>query len=91
MNFDDVKYAIKQGNFTNAQLNELGEAIRFARTRLVKENKRAFKVGDSVKFTHRGSYKFGTVESIKIKNVIIRTGPYGTYRVPANMLEAHTE
>jgi hypothetical protein len=87
MDINVLKSAIMLNGYSNSELNELGEAIKYARSQLSQEVKRSIRVGDSVQFldsrigyTHQGS-----VIKINIKYVHVNT-PKGTYRVPANML-----
>ena len=84
-----VNRAIMFGNFTNVELSSIIDAVKFARAQLTKSTARALRVGDSVKFTsnRNGRTYIGTVERIKIKNVIVNTNA-GRYNVPASMLEA---
>jgi small-conductance mechanosensitive channel len=89
MDIKDINSAIMFGNFTNEQLNSIGDAIRYARAQLTQQNKRAFQLGDTVKFTsnRNGLTYVGTVRKVKIKYVLVNT-PGGLFNVPANMLEA---
>lgn len=82
-----LKSAIMSNGYSNAELNELGEAIRYARNQLGREVKRTIRVGDRVEFTDSrvGLVHSGSVIKINIKYVHVTT-PKGTYRVPANML-----
>jgi hypothetical protein len=77
------------GNFTNDELTSMIDAVKFARAQLTKQNKRAFQLGDSVKFTsnRNGLTYVGTVRKVKIKYILVNT-PGGLFNVPANMLEA---
>jgi hypothetical protein len=90
MNIKEINSAIMHGDFTNQDLNSIGDAIRFARAQLVARNKMMLSVGANVKFTSssRGTL-IGTVEKINRKFVIVReTGKaFGNWKVPANMLE----
>lgn len=87
MTAQDIIREIKQGGFTNDDLNAIAKSIQFARSQLVHEVKRDLSPGVTVSFRDRyGSRVTGTVESIKIKNAIISTVK-GRYRVPCNMLE----
>ena len=90
MNIKEINSAIMHGDFTNEQLNTIGDAIRFARAQLVARNKAVLSIGSNVKFTSssRGTL-IGTVEKINRKFVIVReTGKaFGNWKVPANMLE----
>lgn len=84
-----VNHAIMFGQWTNIEIQSMVDAIKFARSNLARQNKRAFKVGDTVKFTsnRNGRTYTGTVDKIKIKFVLVNT-PQGRYNVPASMLEA---
>jgi hypothetical protein len=84
-----VTEAIMFGNFTNDELTSMIDAVKFARAQLTKQNKRAFQLGDSVKFTsnRNGLTYVGTVRKVKIKYILVNT-PGGLFNVPANMLEA---
>ena len=90
MNIKEINTAIMQGDFTNEQLNTIGDALRFARAQLVARNKSVLTIGSNVKFTSstKGTL-IGTVEKINRKFVIVReTGKaFGNWKVPANMLE----
>ena len=84
-----INSAIMFGNFSNVDLESVISAVKFARASLAKQNKRAFQLGDSVKFTssRNGLTYVGTVNKVKIKYILVRT-PGGLFNVPANMLEA---
>ncbi len=87
MTSEDIIFEIKVGQFTNAELNRMGQAIQFARAQLAHEVKRELFSGARVYFKDRyGSRVTGTVESVKIKKAIVSTGAY-RYNVPINMLE----
>ena len=89
MNIKQVNTAIMQGDFTNEELNSIGDAIRFARAQLVVRNKSALTIGSNVKFTSstRGTIS-GVVKKINRKFVIVdQPGQFRSWRVPANMLE----
>jgi ASC-1-like (ASCH) protein len=83
----DVNSAIMFGSFTNEQLDSVLAAIKYRRSQIGRENKRAIMPGDVVKFTHprTGRVHQGNVVKIKIKNVQVRDG-FTTWNVPANML-----
>jgi hypothetical protein len=84
-----INSAIMFGNLSNVELNSIVDAVKFARTQLTKQNKRAFQLGDTVKFTsnRNGLTYVGTVRKVKIKYILVNT-PGGVFNVPANMLEA---
>ena len=89
MNIKEINTAIMQGNFTNEELNSIGDAMRFARAQLVVRNKSALTIGSSVKFTSstRGTIS-GVVKKINRKFIIVdQPGQFRSWRVPANMLE----
>jgi hypothetical protein len=89
MNVKEINSAIMLGNLTNDELSSVIDAVKFARAQLTKQNKRAFQLGDSVKFTsnRNGLTYVGTVRKVKIKYILVNT-PGGLFNVPANMLEA---
>ena len=90
MNINEINTAIMHGDFTNEQLNSIGDAIRFARAQLVARNKMALSIGSIVKFTSstKGTIS-GTVKKINRKYVLVNEAgkAFSTWRVPANMLE----
>ena len=87
MNIETLSTAIIAGRFTNDELNMLGEAIKYARSRLTRSVKNALTVGDNVNFTstRTGRNVTGHVVKIAIKYVTVRTVD-GLWKVPANML-----
>ena len=89
MDIGTINGAILRGGFTNDELTSITDAVKHARAQLGRAKLRSFGRGDSVKFTSNknGREYVGTVEDVKIKNVIVQTA-MGRYRVPANMLEA---
>ena len=89
MNIKQINTAIMQGNFTNEELNSIGDAIRFARAQLVVRNKSVLTIGSNVKFTSstRGTIS-GVVKKINRKFIIVdQPGQFRSWKVPANMLE----
>ena len=89
MNIKEITQAIMFNGLNNEELNQVADALRYARTQLTQQNKRALRVGDSVKFTSSRdgiTYK-GDVTKIAIKYITVKTGNL-LYRVPASMLEA---
>lgn len=89
-----VNHAIMFGNFTNDELNSIGDAIKFARAGIAKQNKRAMNLGSVVKFTNSrtGLVITGTVKKINRKYILVSEQKSGsligsTWRVPASMLE----
>ena len=89
MNIKQINTAIMQGDFTNEELNSIGDAIRFARAQLVVRNKSALTIGSNVKFTSstRGTIS-GVVKKINRKFIIVdQPGQFRSWKVPANLLE----
>ena len=90
----EVNTAIIAGNFTNEQLNSIGDAIKFARAQIANKNKFTLVKGTKVKFTGRqGITVVGTVDKVNRKFILVREDKPGAFtagiwRVPANMLEA---
>lgn len=87
MDINVVKSAIMLNGYSNAELNELIDVIKYARAQLGQEVKRSIRVGDNVNFSDnkKGTNYTGSVIKINIKYVHVATSK-GTYRVPANML-----
>ena len=88
MNVKEIAHAIKFGGLTNADLDLIMSAVRFARAEIVQDNKRTMVPGTQVKFTssRNGRTYLGTVQKVAIKYITVDTGS-GLFRVPANMLE----
>ena len=88
----EINSTIIAGNFTNDQLNSIMTAITFARNQLAQKNKFTLRKGSSVKFvsSRSGQTILGTVEKVNRKFVIVKENgkTFGTWRVPANMLES---
>lgn len=88
----EINSSIIGGTFTNDQLDSITMAIKFARNQLATKNKFSFRAGAQVKFTssRNGQTVLGTVEKINRKYIIVRENgkAFGSWRVPANMLEA---
>lgn len=84
----DIRSSITSGNYTVSELESIAQAVKFARAQLAQRQIRACVKGDAVKFTNpkTGAIFLGTVDRVKIKNVIVST-PQGRYNVPANLLE----
>ena len=87
MNVQQINTAIIAGNFTNDQLTSMIDAVKYARSRLVRKVKQGLTVGDNVNFTSTKSGRnvTGHVTKVAIKYVTVRTVD-GLWRVPANML-----
>jgi hypothetical protein len=87
MDINVLKSAIMLNGYSNAELVELSDAIKYARNQLGREVKRSISIGDNVNFSDikKGTNYTGSVVKINIKYVHVVTSK-GTYRVPANML-----
>lgn len=92
MNVQQINTALITGNFTNAELASVIDAVKFARARLTQVTKFSLKLGDAVEFTSNktGITLQGTVTKIAIKYITVKT-PQGLWRVPANMLSKTAE
>ncbi len=88
MKVQDINSAIISGVYTNDDLNSIINAVKFARAQLTKQQARALRVGDQVRFSSRGNTYFGTIERLKLKNAFVKVGNFSRYNVPMNMLEA---
>jgi hypothetical protein len=92
MTLQEINRSIISGTFSNDDLNSIGDAIKFARAQIVQKNKFTLRAGSQVKFTNTrsGLIVLGTVEKVNRKFIIVRESgkAFGTWRVPANMLEA---
>ena len=84
----EINSAIMFGDFTNDELNSIGDAIRYRRSQLTTQTRRSLSLGCAVKFTNSrtGQLVTGKVDKINRKFVIVSAG-LTRWRVPANMLE----
>jgi len=84
----DIRSTITSGVYSASELDSIAQALKFARAQLARQQIRACVKGDQVRFTNpkTGAIFCGTVDRVKIKNVIVAT-PQGRYNVPANLLE----
>lgn len=87
MNIQTLNREIMSGNFTNAELSSIIEAVKYAKVRLGKQAIRQLSMGDNVSFvsSKTGQTVTGFVTKIAIKYVTVKTLG-GLWRVPANML-----
>ena len=86
MDINTLKSAIMLNGYSNTELNELAETIKYARSQLSQEVKRSIRVGDNVNFTSaKVGNVTGVVKKIAIKYVTVHSAT-GLWRVPANML-----
>ena len=89
MDIQQIKQAIMFGDLTNADINVIIDAVKYARSNLARQNARSFWNGDSVKFrdNKRGVTYTGNVVKVKLKYALVRTNS-GQFNVPLSMLEA---
>ena len=89
MNAKEIVSTLMSGTLNNDELEQIAQALKFARSQLGNEIKRDLRPGVSVKFYHpkQRFYVTGTVNKIKQKYVLVDTAG-GRYNVPANLLEA---
>jgi len=82
-----IKTQIMMNNYSNEELNEFVEAIRYARAQLTRNVKRGLRIGDNVNFVsgRTGRNYTGSVVKVAIKFVTVRTKE-GLFKVPASML-----
>ena len=84
MTLNEVKLAIRNGNFSNDELNTLSSYVQNVKT---EQAKAQYSVGDEVFLVQKTKKTKGIVEKINIKKAIV-TLPQGRYNVPLSMLEA---
>jgi hypothetical protein len=92
LDIGQFKAAIMLGEFTNAELNTVIEAIKWSRAQLAKETKQQLRIGSMVSFdsTKLGRNVKGFVTKIAVKYVTVNTS-HGQWRVPANMLQIEAD
>lgn len=88
MNTKEIVATLMSGALNNDDIEQVAQALKFARAQLGNEIKRDLRPGTTVKFYHpkQNFYVAGTVNRIKQKYVLVDT-PQGRYNVPANLLE----
>ena len=88
MTHTEIKNQLLTGKFTSTELEEIAQALKYARNQLCKSTNRSLSKGDTVKFTspRTGVTFTGTVERIKPKYVLVVTSQ-GRYNVPGSLLE----
>ena len=89
MSVANITREIVTGSLSNDELNQIADAIRFARSQLTQQNRRSLVIGTKVKFsnTKTGQTMTGTIDKMALKFATVTT-PRGRWRVPASMLEA---
>lgn len=83
----EIRSAIINSNLSNSDLNDLNQAITFARAQIRNQVKRTVTVGNKVQFSGRNGLVVGTLKKVAIKFATVETSA-GNWRVPLNMLEA---
>jgi hypothetical protein len=88
MNGKQIVSELMSGVLTNDELEQIAQALKYARSQVGNQIKRQLRPGVTVKFYHpkQNFYIAGTVNRIKQKYVLVDT-PQGRYNVPANLLE----
>ena len=88
MNTKEIVAALMSGTLSNDDIEQVAQALRYARAQVGKSIKRQLSPGVNVKFYHpkQNFYVAGTVNRIKQKYVLVDTAQ-GRYNVPANLLE----
>jgi hypothetical protein len=88
MSVNHIVTELMSGTLTNDDIEQVTQALKYARAQVGREVKRQLAPGASVRFYHpkQNFYIAGTVNRIKQKYVLVDT-PRGRYNVPANLLE----
>jgi hypothetical protein len=88
MNANNIVSELMSGSLNNDELEQIAQALKYARSQVGNQIKRQLRPGVSVKFYHpkQNFYIAGTVNRVKQKYVLVDT-PQGRYNVPANLLE----
>ena len=88
MSVNHIVTELLSGTLTNDDIEQVTQALKYARAQVGREVKRQLSPGASVKFYYpkQNFYIAGTVNRIKQKYVLVDT-PKGRYNVPANLLE----
>ena len=86
----EIARAIIAGNYSNDELTNISDAVRFARAQMIHKNTGSLVIGTNVKFTHPKTRRvhYGVVKKVKIKNITVLENGSTSWNVPANMLEA---
>lgn len=89
MTVQEINRSIIAGGFTNDELISIGDAIKFARSQMVRANTGKMVIGTAVKFRNpkTGVVYIGKVNKVKQKYVLVDTNVGVRYNVPANLLE----
>jgi flavin-dependent dehydrogenase len=91
MDVKAINTAIIGGTFTATDIASIEDAVRFAKSRVARENAFAFRAGTKAKLTHAklGGTVVVTVSKVKIKKADVVVDATGArYSVPLSMLAA---
>ena len=88
MSVNQIVTELMSGALTNDDIEQVSQALKYARAQVAKTIRRQLTPGDSVKFYHpkQNFYIAGTVNRVKQKYILVDTAQ-GRYNVPANLLE----
>ena len=84
MTLIEIKKAIKNGNFSLTELNELNAFTNSVKTLNAKSS---IQVGDQVYVVQKTKKTLGEVIKVNIKKAIVEL-PQGRYNVPLSMIES---
>lgn len=86
----EINYSIMFGSLTNAELDSVIDAVKYARAGLQQQNRRSLRVGITVGWhsAKRGIRAQGTVTKIAQKYATVQDTSGCLWKVPMNMLEA---
>lgn len=85
MSLQEIKIAIRNGNFSLTELNELSEYTYTIKARSAKDS---IRVGSQVFVVQKTKRTLGTVTKLNIKKAIVQMNGGQKYSVPFSMLEA---
>lgn len=90
MNIQAINTAIVTGTFTNADLDSIQDAIKFAKSRIASQLSVTLGKGTKVTLSHAklGGRVQGTVLKVKIKKADVKLDSGPIYTVPLSMLTA---
>lgn len=83
----NILVEIRNGNWSNDDLNLIIESVKYARAQNGRRAARTLKIGEQVSFNGRNGPVVGRLEQIKIKKAIVVSG-MTRWNVPLAMLEA---
>lgn len=83
MNMSEIQQAIAAGNFSQTELQKLGEFVQGVR---VRQTKQSIRVGDDVVVVQKTKRTPGVVKDIKIKRAVVAMRG-SLYNVPLSMIE----